>query len=119
MPERSSRDENERAFDAILAATDDATGPEILAALIGSLREGIEEGASDEDLALRLWPRLARIVATVVVENTENPAAVMGRKGGKRGGKARAESLSGERRSEIAKKAAAARWKKVKGTEPK
>ena len=33
-----------------------------------------------------------------------------GRKGGLKGGKARAESLSPERRSEIAKKAAAARW---------
>ena len=114
MPKRSSKDENERAFDAILAATDDATGPEILAELIGSLREGIEEGASDEDLALRLWPRLARIVATVVAENMENPAAVMGRKGGKRGGKARAEKLSADERSEIARVAAQARWKKAK-----
>jgi hypothetical protein len=70
MPKRSSRDENERAFDAILSATDDATGPEVLPELIGSLREGIEKGTSDEDLALRLWPPLARIVATVVVENT-------------------------------------------------
>jgi len=41
----------------------------------------------------------------------KNPAAVaLGRLGGKKGGKARAKSLSPERRSEIAKKAAAARW---------
>ena len=41
----------------------------------------------------------------------KNPAAVaLGRLGGKKGGKARAEKLSPERRSEIAKKAAAARW---------
>ncbi len=33
-------------------------------------------------------------------------------KGGRAGGKARAEALSAERRSEIAKKAAAARWAK-------
>jgi hypothetical protein len=39
-------------------------------------------------------------------------AAALGRKGGLKGGKARAESLSAKRRSEIAKKAAAARWKK-------
>lgn len=36
----------------------------------------------------------------------------MGRKGGLKGGKARAESLSKTRRGEIAKKAAAARWVK-------
>lgn len=39
-------------------------------------------------------------------------ASAMGKKGGKIGGKARAKSLSAKRRSEIAKKAAAARWKK-------
>jgi hypothetical protein len=35
-----------------------------------------------------------------------------GRKGGKIGGKARADSLTKSERSAIAKKAAAARWKK-------
>ena len=39
-------------------------------------------------------------------------AAILGRKGGLKGGKARAESLSAKKRTEIAKKAAAARWKK-------
>ena len=38
-------------------------------------------------------------------------ASAMGKKGGLKGGKARAKSLSAKRRSEIAKKAAAARWK--------
>lgn len=38
-------------------------------------------------------------------------ASAMGRKGGKKGGLARAKVLSAKRRSEIAKKAAAARWK--------
>ena len=37
-------------------------------------------------------------------------AKVMGRRGGLKGGRARAEKLSPERRSEIAKKAAMARW---------
>jgi hypothetical protein len=42
----------------------------------------------------------------------KNPAAVeSGRRGGLRGGKSRAASLSPEKRSEIAKKAAEARWK--------
>jgi hypothetical protein len=39
-------------------------------------------------------------------------AAALGRRGGLKGGKARAEKLSSEERSEIARKAAAARWKK-------
>lgn len=39
-------------------------------------------------------------------------ASAMGRKGGLKGGKARAEVLSAKRRSEIAKKAAKARWDK-------
>jgi len=34
----------------------------------------------------------------------------MGRRGGKKGGKARAEALSGKRRTEIAKAAANKRW---------
>ncbi|MEJ7831137.1 MAG: hypothetical protein WKF91_23220 [Segetibacter sp.] len=37
-------------------------------------------------------------------------AAALGRLGGLKGGKARAESLTAKKRSEIAKKAAAARW---------
>lgn len=41
----------------------------------------------------------------------KNPAAVaLGRLGGLKGGKARAEKLSAKKRKEIAKKAAAARW---------
>ena len=43
----------------------------------------------------------------------KNPAAVaLGRLGGAKGGKARAAKLTPEQRSEIAKKAAAARWNK-------
>jgi hypothetical protein len=42
----------------------------------------------------------------------KNPAAVaLGRLGGLKGGKARAEKLSAKKRKEIAKKAAQARWK--------
>ncbi len=57
------------------------------------------------------------LAAAIVAEATEepkptkNPAAVaLGRLGGLKGGKARAAKLTKERRSEIAKKAAAARW---------
>jgi len=42
---------------------------------------------------------------------SKNPAAVsLGRLGGLKGGKARAEALSPEKRKEIAKKAAEKRW---------
>lgn len=43
--------------------------------------------------------------------NGKDPAAVeLGRKGGLKGGRARAEKLTSEQRSEIARKAAGARW---------
>jgi hypothetical protein len=45
------------------------------------------------------------------VDDGKDPAAVaLGRKGGLKGGAARAAKLTPEQRSEIAKKAAAARW---------
>jgi hypothetical protein len=44
-------------------------------------------------------------------ESGKDPAAVsLGRRGGLKGGPARAKKLSAKKRSEIAKKAAAARW---------
>lgn len=56
-------------------------------------------------------------IATGEVEDTrsgsKDPAAVaLGRKGGQKGGKARAASLSASERKELAKKAARARWRK-------
>lgn len=60
-----------------------------------------------------------QIAAAIVEHSTngscKNPAAVaLGRLGGLKGGKARAESLSKERRAQIAKNAAAKRWRKPK-----
>jgi len=47
----------------------------------------------------------------------KDPAAVaLGRRGGLKGGKASAAKLTAEQRSEIARKAAAARWGKTKTT---
>lgn len=44
-------------------------------------------------------------------DDGKDPAAVaLGRKGGLKGGKARADALSAKRRKEIAKKAAKSRW---------
>ena len=49
-------------------------------------------------------------------EDSKNPAAVaLGRLGGLKGGKARAKNLTPEQRKEIARKAAKARWDKLKG----
>jgi hypothetical protein len=46
----------------------------------------------------------------------KDPAAVaLGRKGGLKGGKARAESMTAEQRKEAARRAAAARWKPDRG----
>jgi hypothetical protein len=48
-----------------------------------------------------------------VIDPTKNPHAVeLGRLGGKKGGPARAKTLSAEDRSEIAKNAARHRWAK-------
>ena len=55
-------------------------------------------------------------IATGVIEELpagpESREAETGRMGGVRGGRARAERMSPEQRSEAAKKAAAARWRK-------
>jgi hypothetical protein len=48
----------------------------------------------------------------LTAESGESPAVTLGRRGGLKGGKARAEKLSPRRRSLIAKKAAIARWQK-------
>lgn len=48
---------------------------------------------------------------TPLTPDGKNAAAVaLGKKGGLKGGPARAKALSAKKRSEIAKKAAAARW---------
>jgi hypothetical protein len=47
------------------------------------------------------------------VDHAKNPAAVaLGKLGGKKGGKARAEKMTPEERKESARKAAEARWAK-------
>jgi len=60
--------------------------------------------------------KIAQLATGEVTEDKyegKNPAAVeLGRLGGLKGGKARAEKLSAAKRKEIAKKAAKARWKK-------
>lgn len=45
-------------------------------------------------------------------EGKDAAAVSLGRRGGLKGGRARADSMSPERRAEVARKAAAARWGK-------
>ncbi len=53
------------------------------------------------------------VIPKYATEPEKNPAAVaLGRLGGQKGGKARAQKLTAKRRSEIAKKAARTRWGK-------
>lgn len=67
----------------------------------------------DEDtLANLLNSKIAAGENEPLPENIRHLLAVaLGRRGGLKGGKARAEKLSAQERSEIAKKAAQARWK--------
>ena len=60
--------------------------------------------------------QLAKLVVTLATEGGEAPQApedtklAQGRAGGLKGGRARANTLTEEQRSDIAKKAAKARW---------
>lgn len=69
---------------------------------------------SDTNVAVALTERLATEESDVLIEIPGTVSlylATIGRKGGIKGGKARAESLSAERKKEIARIAAQARWK--------
>lgn len=62
-------------------------------------------------LAARLVDETVGDVPPTSSEPGKNPAAVeLGRRGGKKGGKARAERMTPEQRSEAARRAARARW---------
>lgn len=52
------------------------------------------------------------IVEAAIREGKDPAAVLLGRKGGRKGGKARAAKLTAEERSEIARKAAEARWRR-------
>lgn len=72
------------------------------------LRDKIKNEISNLDLFIKMFNELS----PKDIELNKNPAAVaLGRLGGIKGGKARADKLTPQRRSEIAKKAADARWK--------
>jgi hypothetical protein len=58
-----------------------------------------------------------RIVQRLTSEN-KGGKAPLGRAGGLKGGRARADALTPQRRQEIARKAIETRWKKQPGTLP-
>jgi hypothetical protein len=66
---------------------------------------------------LQLAKLIGDIATGQIEEKTDDgkdaAAVSLGRRGGLKGGKARAESLTPKKRSEIAKKAAKARWSKT------
>jgi hypothetical protein len=72
-------------------------------------------------MIIKTWYKLIVDIATGQIEDREptpeeqgkNPAAVaLGKLGGLKGGKARAQNMSPDQRSAAARKAVAARWKK-------
>jgi len=74
-------------------------------------RSSKKPGAGDQTAAF-VPPVTVQPVESLSTDATKDPAAVaLGRKGGLKGGKARAASLSKKRRVEIARGAAKARWK--------
>ena len=74
-----------------------------------------KRSSKDNDPNLLASDTLDKVIAKSSEEPRKNPAAVaLGKLGGKKGGPARAKKLSPERRKEIAKKAAQARWGKKK-----
>jgi len=69
-------------------------------------------------LAKQLVDEATRDEPLPTTDSAKDPAAVeLGRRGGLKGGKARAASLTSAERSAIAKKAAAARWAARQGRE--
>jgi hypothetical protein len=56
--------------------------------------------------------RVMQIATGEVGDSPRDPALEYARKGGLKGGKARAKKLSSKRREEIARRGACARWKK-------
>lgn len=89
MPKRSSKKRKQES---------DADDPNVTAFRV------VQEATAEDDAPAEAQPE-------------KNPAAVaLGRLGGKKGGKARAEKLTPEQRTDIARRGAAARWK---GQKPK
>jgi hypothetical protein len=108
MPNRSRKKKPARDFNQIARAiVDKATGQDADPPAKKPSRPKNKQDAADVDRAA------GEGMAQPQAKPKKNPAAVaLGRKGGLKGGKARAAKLTPEQRTESAKKAAQARWKK-------
>ena len=75
----------------------------------------MQERSSKEGTTGDINVLAARIVegATTDSDGKNLAAVVLGRLGGKKGGKARAKKLTPQQRSDIARRAAQVRWQKV------
>lgn len=81
--------------------------------IAATLKEYVEEGLIPNGLYGFLSLNLCNDVAKKIIAEALTPqdlASLLGRQGGKKGGPARAASLTPNRRSEIATKAAQKRW---------
>lgn len=78
--------------------------------------ESMPKRSSNEGIPEDINILAARIVegATTNIGDKNLAAVVLGRLGGKKGGKARANKLTPEQRSDIARKATQVRWQKAK-----
>lgn len=105
-----ARDPNEAAADLLRKATqdEDSLPPDLEAAWeawIGSIQQ------TDE----RVRTLLRAAFEAGIEVGSQSASADFARKGGKKGGRARADKLTPEQRSDIARRAAEARWKSNEG----
>lgn len=81
--------------------------------MLAAMRKRSSKRRTHQDVNQLAASIVAQVTDSATEQPEKNPAAVaLGRLGGLKGGHARAAKLSDKKRSEIAKKAAAARWKK-------
>ena len=103
MPDRSRKKKRTDLNELAKSITEEATGEE-------SPEKDIPE---PKDPALNNWENEGGAIPPE--DSGKDPAAVaLGRKGGLKGGKARWKGTTKKERSEAARKAALARWKKKK-----
>ena len=115
MQKRSSNDANQIAASALADVTRAALRQALTDAATGPAPDEIPmlKRSSNETTHNDVHQTAAEVTQAAEDAPAKNPAAVaLGRKGGLKGGKARAESLSAAKRARIARKAAKARWKK-------
>ena len=100
MPNRTRVDDE--ALDRLIRGLTPADQPVPFS--MRELRENMKKRPTDPN-------RLAKQIIDEATSDKDPAAVALGRRGGLKGGKARAEKLSPEKRAEIARKAAKTRWK--------